>query len=345
MNLFHFIFRRVYIRFDYLCLIFETLNIKITKLMLQKTFLARCDNRACLAKTNIRSGSPEDWLSNDLLSGSNTFGVTFDFFIDWAINRISPYVWIKRILLPTYTYDEFIGKLDSEMEKEFGKDYLCRLGRFATEYDMQVQFIVFHDDLDWSNDRNELLIVSLSFKEGCYSFSPQKYSLSGFKELIKSHSGGPVSIGSKGLIYGTSRLECSLSKTDSLYPGDADLLLLNEDNKAVCIFEFKKHTLSSPISEQCFTNYYPRPDGRKYKRLALLRDYLASKSNSRILFFVLYYPTQTYIEQQWKLEVIEGNAFSLRATDSFTFELPADKSDNEYKKVIEKISQVIATHS
>lgn len=44
MNLFHFIFRRVYIRFDYLCLIFETLNIKITTLMLQKTFLARCDN-------------------------------------------------------------------------------------------------------------------------------------------------------------------------------------------------------------------------------------------------------------------------------------------------------------
>ena len=56
MNLFHFIFRRVYIRFDYLCLIFETLNIKITTLMLQKTFLARCDNRACLAKTNIMSG-------------------------------------------------------------------------------------------------------------------------------------------------------------------------------------------------------------------------------------------------------------------------------------------------
>ena len=63
MNLFHFIFRRVYIRFDYLCLIFETLNIKITTLMLQKTFLARCDNRACLAKTNIMSGSPEAWLS------------------------------------------------------------------------------------------------------------------------------------------------------------------------------------------------------------------------------------------------------------------------------------------
>ena len=46
-----------------------------------------------------------------------------------------------------------------------------------------------------------------------------------------------------------------------------------------------------------------------------------------------------------KLEVIEGNAFSLRATDSFIFELPADKSDNEYKKVIEKISQVIAARS
>lgn len=37
-----------------------------------------------------------------------------------------------------------------------------------------------------------------------------------------------------------------------------------------------------------------------------------------------------------EIEVIEGNAFSLRATDSFIFELPADKSDNEYKKVIEK---------
>lgn len=42
--------------------------------MLQKTFLARCDNRACLAKTNVISGSPEDWLSNDLLSGSNIWG-------------------------------------------------------------------------------------------------------------------------------------------------------------------------------------------------------------------------------------------------------------------------------
>ena len=82
-----------------------------------------------------------------------------------------------------------------------------------------------------------------------------------------------------------------------------------------------------------------------HERLALLRDYLASKSNSRILFWVLYYPTQTNIEQQWKLEVIEGNAFSLRATDSFTFELPTDKSDNEYKKVIDKISQVIAARS
>ena len=82
-----------------------------------------------------------------------------------------------------------------------------------------------------------------------------------------------------------------------------------------------------------------------HERLALLRDYLASKSNSRILFGVLYYPTQTNIEQQWTLEVLEGNAFSLRATDSFTFELPTDKSDNEYKKVIDKISQVIAARS
>ena len=48
MNLFHFIFRRVYIRFDYLCLIFETLNIKITTLMLQKTFLARCGSSSNL---------------------------------------------------------------------------------------------------------------------------------------------------------------------------------------------------------------------------------------------------------------------------------------------------------
>ena len=65
---------------------------------------------------------------------------------------------------------------------------------------MQVQFIVFHDELDWANDRSELIIVSLSFKEGHYSFSPQKYSLSEFKELIKSQSGGPVSVWSTGLV-------------------------------------------------------------------------------------------------------------------------------------------------
>ena len=120
---------RSFISISYLCKSSETLNIKITTLMLQKTFLARCDNRACLAKTNVISGSPEDWLSNDLLSGANMFGLTFDFFIDWAINRISPYVWIKRILLPTYTYDEFIGKLDSEIRKEFVEYYLYRVSQ------------------------------------------------------------------------------------------------------------------------------------------------------------------------------------------------------------------------
>ena len=95
MNLFHFIFRRVYIRFDYLCLIFETLNIKITTLMLQKTFLARCDNRACLAKTNIMSGSPEAWLSNDLLSKSNTFW--FDFRFSLLIGRLIEFLLMSGL--------------------------------------------------------------------------------------------------------------------------------------------------------------------------------------------------------------------------------------------------------
>jgi hypothetical protein len=167
-------------------------------------------------------------------------------------------------------------------------------------------------------------------------------SIESFKELIRYNSGGPVQIGSKALIYGTSNLECYLSGTNSLYPGDVDLILLDRSNKPVGILEFKKHTLSTPISKQRLANYYPYPDGRKYNRLSILKDYLSNESNT-VPFFVIYYPTNSECTEG-RLELLHGAANNLSTKTASNFALPINNSHKEYSKMIDKLKKAIAYH-
>lgn len=65
--------------------------------MLNNPNLALCANRNILPKRNERSGSPEDWFSNNLLSDLGLVGVNFDFFVDWSAtpNTLTQITWIK----------------------------------------------------------------------------------------------------------------------------------------------------------------------------------------------------------------------------------------------------------
>ncbi|MCZ8022153.1 MAG: hypothetical protein ACK5FG_09425 [Chryseotalea sp.] len=310
--------------------------------MLSRPFLARCNDRNSLPASHPTSGSPEDWFSNENLAAHGLHGISFDFFVNWDVNPITltPVVWIKRVLGSMYTYTQVIQNIGDVLTTEFGVSYLNTLKSFSNAYNLEVQFIVFRDDLDWSINTSEILLVNMLQGESCdLIFTHSLVSIESFKTSIRANSGGPVRIGPKGLIYGTSNLECYLSGTDSLYPGDVDMVILDFENRPVCILEFKKHTLGSTIENQRLSNYYPNSDRRKYDRLAVLRDLIGD-----IPIFIFYYPTRTEIARG-KCELIGGVTGNLSARGCWYFDLPINDSKSEIDKVINCLSKGIAYHN
>lgn len=259
--------------------------------------LALCNDRTKTAKKNPTIDEPQSYLNNNLLEPLGLIGLNFDFFIDWNNNTLSREIWVK---LPYRgakgTNDEIIQLLRQQSK-------FVDLVRFAQANNLSVSGFIFDDEQDWSKNESELTLAHWNQQT---KLTLSVISIEDLKEKIKTLSGGSVSIGSKGLIYGTSRLECHLSTTDALWAGDVDLLLCDRNSfEPVLIFEFKKHTGSGSISfeKQNFSNYYPRPDQRKYDRLWYLANQLSSRS---LPIFIVYYSTQKN-ETDIKVEKIGFN--------------------------------------
>lgn len=305
--------------------------------MLSKPYLAKCSDRQAMPKSHPTSGSPEEWYRNELLLENGLLGISFDFFVNWSSDPIAltPVIWIKGILNAENSYEEVLHNTSEILVNEFGSEYLQRLLAFAALHNLSVQFIIFRDDYDWNNEASTLLKIDATLDaQSNLQLNSQLIAINDFKALIQQYSGGAIAIGAKGLIYGTSQLECFLSKTDSLYPGDADLVLLNSDNLPVAIVEFKKHTLSSSIDKQKLSNYYPHPDSRKYDRLAVLRDYL-SGNKPKIPIVVIYYPTGEDFKEG-SMELVSGVVGKLSSLAVSKFPLPENKSKEQEVAIIKK---------
>ncbi len=313
--------------------------------MLSKLFLAKCTDRSQLPKTHPSGVSPDDWYHNDLLIQNNLFGISFDFFINWSAlpATFTPTIWIKRVVKNGIIYSDVSKNIDEVLLTEFGSQYLNRLLDFSFQYQLAVQFLLFNDQLDWNNTASTLLLVTAKKNEiKQHSFLTQEINISTLRNLIQQHSGGKVKVGAKGLTFGTSCLECFLSKTESLYPGDVDLLLLNDYNFPIAILEFKKHTLDTSIDNQQLSTYYPTPDARKYDRLAILRDYLLSfnASNNKLPIINIYYPTSNGFEEG-RMELVAGEVGELKALAASNFKLPLKNTHVQILPLIQKTIKAI----
>jgi hypothetical protein len=314
--------------------------------MLSKPYLAKCGQRTVIPKSHPTCGSPEEWLSNEMLAQHNLKGLGFDFFVNWSTNpnSITPEIWIKRILLDNFSYEEVINNQSEIILNEFGASYLNILKAFSASSGLISQFLIFKDTLNWGHDESELLIVSFVNAEiDDFTSTSELITFQVLKKRIITNSGGPIRIGSKGLVYGTSNLECYLSTTNSLYPGDVDFIILDAENKPLCILEFKKHNLDTAITLQKFSNYYPSPDGRKYNRLAILKEYL-SEINPNIPLIIIYYPTNANFTDG-RMELLQGGVGSLSARAASNFALPVSSSCEEAAKVIRKLLDLIDFHN
>ena len=305
--------------------------------MIHKPSLAKCDNRNIKAKKHPYSGDPEDWLSNELLSKFNISAVSFDFFINWSDNTTSSEIWIKRIVdrnVQTWPIadNEMLLKWIYDCDSE---QAISDLSYFCGQNNLKLNYFLFKD-VDWNNSDGGIVNVTLD-NEGNLVGANQ-ISIEELKERIKSQSGGNVSVGRKGLFYGLSTLECYLSKTDAAWPGDLDILLLDDNKDPLAIIELKKHTLGSSINNQKLSNYYPSKDARKYDRLAIFRNYLQTSHDLPII--VLYYPTNTN-ENLIKLEKIDGNVGNLKSGKSLVLELPNIKEKMKLEEFHKSLLGVI----
>ena len=291
--------------------------------MLTKPRSAFCNNRARPAPTHPFSGDPEEWLADTYLEQHGLVGLTFDFFVNWRTRSFSNRLWIKRIVEPSFTPWPVVSHdLSNAIYQCDGEQKVKQLCEFAAKHDMSCHYFLFKESRDWENSPSP--IVAVSFGEDGLVTDVREVELSILMDRIQMHAGGPVPVGDKGLILGTSTLECYLAndKKDegAAWPGDADLVLVDSNFTPQAIIEFKKHTLKTPIADQKLSNYYPRPDGRKYNRLAIFRDYLSGNAPP-LPMIVVYFPTRTSINQV-KLERVEGVPWRLHAGNSTLLPVP-----------------------
>lgn len=304
-------------------------------MILNKVRLAKCFNRNETSRTNEIYGSPDDWFSNKNLNNFDLYGLSFDFFINWNNKpaTLTPKAWIKKILNKNYSFNEIVVNIENIIIDELGLEYCEFLKNFSIKNKIDIEILIFNDENDWSDKNSKLLLVNIA------DFNYQIINISTFKSLIKDYSGGPIKIGSKGLKYGTSNLECYLSTTDSLYPGDVDLLIVDKEYNVQCILEFKKHTLDTDISEQKLSNYYPSLDARKYHRLLILKDYF----NTDIPLIIIYYPT-SHVLNEGKMELLKGGINTLETNVASKFLVPDKNSIASIEVLINKLKKAISYH-
>jgi len=308
--------------------------------MLNNPKLALCTNRNILPKRNEKSGSPEDWFANDLLAKQGMVGIGLDFFVNWTQHSLTPVVWIKQVLSVGVGYDQFIRDPKAHLLAKFGQGYIDALNAFSSRYDLSVAFIVVDDLQPWNDPQSVVCRVDMNRE---LEFKPVLQPIEDFKALIRKNSGGAVHVGNKGLIYGTSGLECSLSHTDSAYPGDIDLLVLDNQSEPIAILEFKKHTLSADVSKQTLSDYYPVPDARKYNRLAIFKEYIANKTGRDIPIIIIFYPSNA-AGDDGKIEILSGKPGTLVVKKGGLFRLPKEKTALAFLRIVNLLPKLIGLY-
>ena len=277
-----------------------------------KPTLARCTNRTQKARTHPEIGEPEHWFNHELLEECQLNVCTFDFFIDWRNDTVSDVVWIKALANEPLSSDQPTLDDIKEYHQKSGQSYEA-----IAEFMAYQKLVAYYTILNAETVENDVAALVVDTKDN--AFKIHRYRLERMMDSIKRLSGGPIRIGHKGLYYGTSPLECQLSTTDALWPGDVDTIVFERNHHVKAIYEYKKHNLNTDIKDQDFTNYYPTPDARKYKRLALLGERLKGDFS----IYIIYYPTSTNFTHI-KIERIAGEPDNLAKQEEYLTEIMPD---------------------
>lgn len=248
----------------------------------------------CSGRSQVSSGpEPQKWIAPSLPDGWRL--VSFHFFVNWSSHPpvVANQIWMTRQLRFDSGVDlanvHYVDILNIFNQSLAGREF-DQLETICSTYGFKATTVLLPEiHVSAISDETPVWVIA---KSGGANNRIQKVTVENLKDAIQKHSGGEVRVGDKGLRYGTSAVECYLSNSDAAFPGDADAVIVDNQNRVRCIVEYKKHTLSAPIGEHLMTQYYPRPDGRKYQRLAALANRCENGFQQRIPLIVLYYSTK-----------------------------------------------------
>lgn len=256
---------------------------------IQALFQAKCFDRRHRAAP---APDPLAWVRAAL--PSNMTCQNFHFFVDWAEagGRLVGPLWLTRLLAagsPAELDQLSDGAVAAAFASAGGEAALSHLADVASTLGLRAEAMLLGEPAtgvmaasipSWRlarDDRNSLTV--------------ERLDLSALSNLIENIRGGQASLGSKGLIYGTSAVECWLSKTPNIFPGDCDAILL-DNGMPSAILEMKKHTLTGPIADNLAARYYPSPDGRKYDSLFALQADCETTAKRDCPLIIIYFATR-----------------------------------------------------
>ncbi|MER2510159.1 MAG: hypothetical protein ABTQ27_15585 [Amaricoccus sp.] len=263
---------------------------------------------------------------------SGMVAASFDFFVDWERRQLEGYAWVKRALPAGCKLPTSRRELEAAVA---GDPAIRRCCRLAHGQGNGVTVAIFDDARDWSRSTGrDILMVNLP-PDGPMRMTP--VTLAQLQAAIQLKSGGPMRIGSKGLVLSTTALEAHLSKTSAPWPGDADLVVFGaHDREPRCVIELKKHTEKSrlPFDAQRVENYAGPggPDQRKYDRLSLLAEQVSV--GAPLPLYTLYYSTERTQEDLRLERVTRDGAGGFRgrpvATIGQSYRLPTQVLEAVY---------------
>ena len=310
--------------------------------MLHKPILARCDNRRIRAKKHPSSGDPEEWLADTYLASHGLMGLTFDFFVNWRnAGAIPNQLWIKRIVDPSFQPwpMNHAGGVPNAIYQCDGEEKVRQLCRFADTHNFTCHYFLFKESPD--SQHPPAPIVEVRFDDNGTVVRVLNVKLSDLKDRIRQLRGGPFR-SSEPFNYSTTSLECFLyNQTTTPWPGDADLVLVDDNFTPVAIIEFKKNTRYGkfPFADQKLSNYYKGNDRYKYDSFAYLRDHFTN-GPSTLPIVVLYYSIETDYDYVM-LELVEGAAGSLTAPDPVPFPLPNARNAQSCRNLVASLIEMI----
>ena len=272
-------------------------------------FQARCDNRQIGTRSSV---DPIQWIEAAIPDTVTNY--SFHFLVKWTADpcELTGPLLLTRLVtasnpdkLQTASNDEVLEAFCGTGGEHHLRELTCLAALAATP---AVGVLLGEMEVALLDADSPAWLVDLGGVPEC-PLRIERITLADLSERISRHRGGPASLGLKGLTFGTSAVECWLSRTRNLYPGDCDCLL-TENGRPICVLEMKKHTLSEPIGNRLASRYYPSPDGRKYDSLLALQRRFGAECGWELPLAVVYYATRF---RGFRIQVLQRRGMSLYA--------------------------------